>query len=144
MNTASLRSCRKGQNLLMRNSLFIVALVMAPLGVASPALAQIENERVLTIFGDDKCPKNTICVVAKESERYRIPKQFRSDGIIKPENQSWAARAEGTLSAGAKTGIGSCSANGPGGWTGCWSQQMRAARAEAKANAKDNNPDIER
>ncbi len=128
----------------MRNYLLLAAFATIPIGIAAPASAQISNERVLTIFGEDKCPANTICVRAQESERYRIPKQFRSDGIIKPENQSWAARAEGTLSAGAKTGIGSCSANGPGGWTGCWAQQMRAARAEAKANAKDNNPDIER
>lgn len=128
----------------MRSSLLIVALVMAPLGITTSATAQISNERILTIFGQDKCPSDTICVRAPENERYRIPKQFRSDGIIKPENQSWAARAEGTLSAGAKTGIGSCSASGPGGWTGCWAQQMRAARAEAKTNAKDNNPDIER
>lgn len=128
----------------MRNALLVAVLVLAPLGVATPATAQIANERVLTIFGEDKCPADTICVRAPENERYRIPKQFRNDGTIKPENQSWAARAESTLSAGAKTGIGSCSAVGSGGWSGCWAQQMRAARAEAKANAKDNNPDIER
>jgi hypothetical protein len=143
MNTASLRSCRKGQTPQMRNALLLAVLMIAPLGVMTPATAQIANERVLTIFGQDKCPSDTICVRAPENERYRIPKQFRNDGVIKPENQSWAARAEGTLSAGAKTGIGSCSASGPGGWTGCWAQQMRAARAEAAATTKDNNPDIE-
>lgn len=128
----------------MRNALALIALVLAPLALPSAALAQIENERVLTIFGDDKCPANTICVRAKESERYRIPKQFRNSGPIKPENQAWGARAEATLSAGARTGIGSCSATGSGGWTGCWAQQMRAARAEAAAAAKENAPDIER
>jgi hypothetical protein len=128
----------------MRNALALVALVFAPLALPSAALAQIENERVLTIFGDDKCPANTICVRAKESERFRIPKQFRNSGVIAPENQAWGARAEATLSAGARTGIGSCSATGSGGWTGCWAQQMRAARAEAAAAAKENAPDIER
>ena len=136
------RSYPKGHTLVMRIALALFAL--APLAMITPATAQIANERILTIFGSDKCPTDTICVRAPENERYRIPKQFRNDGIIKPENQSWAARAEGTLSAGAKTGIGSCSANGPGGWTGCWAQQMRAARAEAKATAEANNPDIER
>ena len=126
----------------MRINLALFAL--APLALSTPAAAQISNERILTIFGSDKCPADTICVRAPENERYRIPKQFRSDGIIKPENQAWGARAEATLSAGAKTGIGSCSANGPGGWTGCWAQQMRAARAEAKAAATENDPDIER
>jgi hypothetical protein len=122
----------------------LALFVLAPLALSMPASAQIANERILTIFGEDKCPSDTICVRAPENERYRIPKQFRSDGIIKPENQSWAARAEGTLSAGARTGIGSCSTSGPSGWTGCWAQQMRAARAEAKAAAAENNPDIER
>jgi hypothetical protein len=128
----------------MRNAFAFIALVLAPLALPSAALAQIENERVLTIFGNDKCPANTICVVAKESERYRIPKQFRNSGVIAPQNQAWGARAEATLSAGAKTGIGSCSATGSGGWTGCWAQQMRAARAEAAAAAKEGNPDNER
>jgi hypothetical protein len=128
----------------MRNAIAFIALVLAPLTLPSAALAQIENERVLTIFGKDKCPANTICVTAPESERYRIPKQFRNSGVIAPQNQAWGARAEATLSAGAKTGIGSCSATGSGGWTGCWAQQMRAARAEAAAAAKEGNPDIER
>lgn len=128
----------------MRNLFVIAALAAAPFPMVSPASAQIDNERVLTIFGDDKCPANTICVRAKESERYRIPKQFRNSGVIAPENQAWGARAEATLSAGGTTGIGSCSASGPGGWTGCWAKQMRAARAEAAAAAKEGNPDIER
>jgi hypothetical protein len=128
----------------MRNALAIVALSLAPFTVSAPAFAQISNERILTIFGSDKCPTDTICVRAPENERYRIPKQFRNSGPIKPENQAWGARAEATLSAGARTGIGSCSATGSGGWTGCWAQQMRAARAEAAAAAKEGNPDIDR
>ncbi len=127
----------------MRNAFAIAALILVPLAMPGPGFAQIANERVLTIFGEDKCPANTICVRAKESERYRIPKQFRNSGVIAPEHQAWGARAEATLSAGAKTGIGSCSPSGPGGWTGCYMQQMRAARAEKAAAAKENNPDIE-
>jgi hypothetical protein len=128
----------------MRNVLLPLALVLVPFALPSSAMAQIENERILTIFGKDKCPSNTICVTAPESERYRIPKQFRNSGVIAPQNQAWGARAEATLGAGAKTGIGSCSAVGSGGWSGCWIQQMRAARAEAAAAAKEGNPDIER
>ena len=137
-----MRSYPKGHTTVMRIALALFALV--PFAVSTPAAAQIANERILTIFGQDKCPANTICVTAPENERYRIPKQFRNDGVIAPQNQAWAARAEATLSAGARTGTGSCSASGPGGWTGCWQQQMRAARAEAAANAKEVNPDIER
>jgi hypothetical protein len=126
----------------MRIALFLFAL--APIAMSTPVMAQIANERILTIFGDDKCPTDTICVRAPENERYRIPKNLRDSGVIAPQNQAWGARAEATLSAGAKTGIGSCSANGPAGWTGCWAQQMRAARAEAAAAAKENAPDIDR
>ncbi len=127
----------------MRNVLAISALLLMPFAATTPVAAQIANERILTVFGEDKCPADTICVRAPENERYRIPKQLRESGIIAPQNQSWAARAQGTMDAGAKTGIGSCSANGPSGWTGCWAQQMRAARAERAAAAVENNPDIE-
>ena len=136
------RSYPKGHTIFMRFTLALFAL--APLAMSVPATAQIDNERILTVFGEDKCPADTICVRAPENERYRIPKQFRNSGVIAPQNQAWGARAEATLSAGARTGTGSCSASGPGGWTGCWQQQMRAARAEAKATAAENNPEIER
>jgi hypothetical protein len=144
MMLAILRSGRKGDIHVMHKAI-IASLLLTPLAAPLPALAQsIQNDRVLTIFGADPCPKDTICVRAPESERYRIPKQFRNGDGIKPENQSWAARAQSTLDAGAKTGIGSCSANGPGGWTGCWQQQMRAARAERKAAEAEGNPDLDR
>ena len=144
MMLAILGSGQKGDIHVMHKAI-IASLLLAPLAAPLPSFAQsIQNDRVLTIFGADPCPKDTICVRAPESERYRIPKQFRNGEGIKPENQSWAARAQSTLDAGAKTGIGSCSANGPGGWTGCWQQQMRAARAERKAAEAEGNPDLDR
>lgn len=97
-----------------------------------PVAAQ-SNERVLTIFGEDKCPADTICVRAPERDRYRIPKELRGPSIL-PENQSWAARSQSTLNEG-KSGAGSCSASGAGGWTGCWAEQMRKAKEEARAKA---------
>lgn len=125
----------------MMTRTLIAALMLAPLAAPLPALAQ---DRVLTIFGEDKCPENTICVRAPEQERFRIPKNLRQAPTIAPENQSWAARAASVTDAGARTGIGSCSAVGPGGWTGCYMEQMRAARAERNAAAAENNPDLER
>ena len=119
----------------------ILSLALLPVALPTVAHAQLTNDRVLTIFGKDACPKDTICVRAPEGDRYRIPKQFRQPTQIAPENQSWAARAQDTLDAGAKTGTGSCSASGPGGWTGCWQQQMRAARAERKQAEAEANPD---
>ncbi|WP_293880073.1 hypothetical protein [Sphingomonas sp.] len=116
--------------------ILIAALIFAPAALSTPAFAQTANDRVLTIFGDDTCPKDTICVRASEAERYRIPKQFRNSGPIAPSNQSWAARAQGTIDAGARSGTGSCSTSGGGGWTGCYLQQMRDARAEREADVK--------
>src|SRR6476469_3855174 len=120
--------------------LLAAALLMTPLAAPLPVLAQ---DRILTIFGEDKCPENTICVRAKESERYRIPKDLRQDAIIAPKNQAWAAKAQSTLDAGAKTGTGSCTAVGPGGYTGCFAQQARAAKAERQQEAKQNATGLE-
>lgn len=107
-----------------------VALALLPAMLPSPAPAQ---QRMLTIFGDDKCPADTICVVAPESERYRIPTPLR-ERLKSPDSQSWAVRSQATLAEG-KTGTDSCSAVGPGGWTGCFMEQMRLAREEDKARA---------
>ena len=100
---------------------------------AAPAFAQ-QNDKALVIYGADKCPEGTVCIVAPESERYRIPQSLRS-GPLAPQDQPWAQRAATLATVGA-AGAGSCSANGAGGWTGCWSQQMKAARAEKTQDAQ--------
>lgn len=110
------------------------ALLLSSMAV--PALAQ---ERVLTVFGDDKCPENTICVRAREEERYRIPKHLRQP-LPSPDTESWAVRSQATLSEG-KTGTGSCTAVGGGGWTGCFAEEMRRAREEAEAK-RQNKPEL--
>jgi hypothetical protein len=115
----------------------VLAAAVAALSFASPGVAA--EERILTIFGKDSCPANTICVRAPEEERYRIPKALR-DPAKTPDAVSWSARSAATLSEG-KTGTGSCSTVGSGGWTGCWAEQMRKARAEAKA-AKAAAPEV--
>lgn len=112
-------------------TLSIIAALAIP---AMPAVAQ-RSERVLTIFGNDKCPENTICVTAPERDRYRIPKEFRGPSEL-PENQSWAARAGATLDTGKTNPTGNCSAAGAGNWTGCYMQQMRQAREDAKKQKK--------
>lgn len=102
------------------------ALVLSALPLSTPVMAQ---ERVLTIFGNDKCPANTICVRAPEEERYRIPKGLRQSTPT-PDSQSWAIRSQATLSEG-YSGPG-CSAAG-GIIDTCFAKQLRAAREEAKA-----------
>lgn len=108
----------------------LLALSLAAGALAAPAAAPAQ-QKMLTIFGDDKCPSDTICVVAPESERYRIPAPLR-EPTKSPESTSWAVRSQATLTEG-KTGTDSCSTVGAGGWTGCYMEQMRKAREEAKA-----------
>jgi hypothetical protein len=89
------------------------------------------QERVLTIFGEDKCPANTICVVAPEADRFRIPKELRP-ASANPQNQSWAVRSRSTLDTGSASPTACQSASASNG-SGCWAEEMRKARADAKA-----------
>jgi hypothetical protein len=119
---------------MMRILLFASTLLLA----ATPEIAPAQYvDGALIIYGDDKCPTNkngdeiVVCVRRKEGERYRIPKELRSGGKFFAESQSWTKRSESTLNTG-NTGIGSCSAVGPGGFTGCMNQQFQAARSAKK------------
>ena len=123
--------------------LFAVALGIATVATpmfAATALAQ-QTDRVLILYGDDACPTNAsgeqivVCTRRPESERYRIPKELRGPVLITPENQSWAAKANDTLDAGAATGIGSCSAVGPGGGSGCFVQRARKYKRQRQVDA---------
>ena len=120
--------------------LILTALAIAPLMLISPPVHAQRTERVLVIFGNDPCPTNgsgdeiIVCARRPEAERYRIPKELRPRSQS-PDAQSWAVRSQSALETG-RTGTGSCSATGAGGWTGCWAQQMRDAKAEAKQKAE--------
>lgn len=115
-------------------SLAVLGLGAPALLPTAPALAQRNtNEQVLVVFGEDACPRDTICVRRSEGERYRIPQELRR---VEPSGQStsWAARARSMEYAGA-SGTNSCSPSGAGGWTGCYQQMLRAAREERRARA---------
>jgi hypothetical protein len=114
------------KKLRMRVSIF-ASLALVPLAFAMPAHAQ---ERVLLIYGNDKCPANTICVTGKESDRYRIPKDLRGPSAA-PEAQSWAARSRTTVNVGSTTPSACQAASNT--WTGCFAQEMKRAREENKA-----------
>jgi hypothetical protein len=122
-----LRSSEKEQKMIIMRiqPLLIAALLALP---ATPAAAE---QMKMTIYGDDKCPADAICVRAPERDRYRIPQNLRKRTLT-PDSQSWSVRSQAAMEAG-KTGTGSCSAVGAGGWTGCWLEQMKQAREEAKA-----------
>lgn len=123
----------------MIKHILLPAAALLAVGLAGPAFAQ-QNDRALIVYGNDKCPEGTVCIRAPESERYRIPQSLRS-GPLAPKDQPWAQRAESVANVGA-SGTGSCSNSGAGGWTGCWSKQMKAARAEKKqkANVEGESP----
>jgi len=125
----------KGEGVSMKK-LMIAALLLAPVLEPTASSAQTANDRILTIFGDDACPKDTICVRAPEADRYRIPKQFRNTGPIAPGNQSWAARAA-QLDNVERVGPSACTVQGPDNWSGCWIQRMRAARADRRNTAQE-------
>jgi len=116
---------------MIKQFLLPAAAILAGL-VAAPAFAQ-QNDKALIIYGSDPCPDGTVCIRAPESERFRIPQSLRS-GPLAPQDQPWSQRAESINNVGA-SGTGSCTNTGGGGWTGCWKQQMQAARAEKKQNA---------
>ena len=94
---------------------------------AEPKISQV------IVYGADACPPSSedlivVCARKPEGERFRIPENLRGNPDA-PENQSWAARATELQYVG-RTGIGSCSPVGPGGFTGCLGQLIRQARAE--------------
>jgi hypothetical protein len=127
--------------MLKKTVLALAALGLgAPLLVtATPATAQRNsNEQVLIVFGNDPCPRDTICVRRSEGERYRIPQELRR---VEPSGQSnsWAARARSMEYAGA-SGTNSCTPVGAGGWTGCYQQMLRAAREERRARENGELP----
>ena len=96
------------------------------------ALAQSRNAEII-VYGNDPCPRSTdddivVCNRRPEEERYRLSPNLRPSGT-RQERSSWANRAQELNSVGA-TGIGSCSAVGPGGSSGCLLQEINRAVQE--------------
>ena len=100
----------------------------------APALAQA-GSRVseIIVYGNDPCPRSTddevvVCARKPESERYRIPENFRGTGP-RQAGEAWANKARALETVGA-TGINSCSPVGPAGFTGCTEQLIKEAFRE--------------
>lgn len=95
-----------------------------------------ERTNLVIVYGDDPCPQSAgsdivVCARKGEEERYRIPEPLRGDPN-QPSNQAWGERVRSMEYVG-KTGTESCSATGPGGFTGCFNQLARMAKAERQA-----------
>ncbi len=125
-------------------SLATMALVAADFAVpVAPALAQQSSIAEIIVYGTDPCPRSTddqvvVCARRPEAERYRIPKKYRDSGT-KQERESWASRSKSLETVGA-TGINSCSAVGPGGYTGCLTQIIKQATEGRKEQAAGTQP----
>ncbi|MBU3077986.1 hypothetical protein [Sphingomonas quercus] len=120
----------------MKTVLATVALVAASLVSSVPAHAQ-GRDRVLIIYGDERCPTSNgeeivVCVRKPASEQFRIPEELRNSGSGLPP--SWNEKAKSIEYVGS-SGIGSCSPTGPGGASGCLKQMIDAARAERRAQS---------
>jgi hypothetical protein len=113
------------------------ALASGFAALPAPALAQA-GQTTVTIFGNDPCPRENICVRAPESQRYRLPKSQQLQGT-RQDSQSWARQSQALTTVG-NTGTGSCSAVGPGGFTGCLTQEINQARKEARERADQDTP----
>jgi hypothetical protein len=131
----------------MRFTVFLgtAAVLVAGLAVPqAPAIAQAQKGVAeIVVFGTDPCPRSTddqivVCRRESESMRYRMPEAYRPQGTPQ-ERESWAARSKSLQSLG-RTGIGSCSAVGPAGYTGCLMQQIQTAKGERKQQAQDETP----
>lgn len=142
------------------------ALLMLPLLVAAPAMAQsgppaaatrVAKETVasgvsksapvngvLVLYGNERCPTNAageeivVCSRRPAGEQFRIPKELRNFEVT-PQNENWAVREAANRDVGS-VGVGSCSTVGAGGQIGCNTRFVRRNRAEAKAEAKAGEP----
>jgi hypothetical protein len=113
------------------------ALASGLAAMPTPANAQA-GQTTVTIFGSDPCPREAICVRAPESQRYRLPKSQQLQGT-RQQRQSWARQSQALTTVG-NTGAGSCSAVGPGGFTGCLTQQINQARKENRERTDQDQP----
>ena len=130
----------------MTRALLAAAAAAAAAFLAAPAPAQEaepadaaaaagDDSRVnqLLVYGDDTCPPSTeeeiiVCARLPEEERFRIPRALRQNPND-PASRSWGDRAI-ELSYVGRSGIGSCSPAGAGGFIGCQNELIRQARAE--------------
>jgi hypothetical protein len=133
------------------NKLLISLTATAALGgglavLSVPAQAQSSGDvkiAEIIVYGNDPCPRSTedevvVCARKPETERYRIPERYRQSGPPQAR-QSWTQKAKSFEYVG-RTGIQSCSAVGPGGYTGCLQNMIDRAKSEARQESKDSAP----
>ncbi len=106
-------------------------LLAAALATAPSAVPVDRSQRIATlvIFGSDACPQSSpdevvVCARQPESERYRIPKQFRGKKYNAARDGSWSGTAR-VLEYVSRQGLpDSCSPIGTNGQSGCFRRFM--------------------
>ena len=124
------------------------ALLVTSEAAIFPVAAQAQSGTIaeIIVYGNDPCPRATdddivVCTRRPEAERYRLAPNLRPSGT-RQERSSWANRAQDLKDVGA-TGIGSCSAVGPGGSSGCLIQDInRAMRENDEAAEQGTAPEL--
>jgi hypothetical protein len=107
-------------------------LVFAAPAAAQTAAGPDPKINQLIVYGDDPCPQSTdevitVCARRGEDDRFRIPENLRTSSD--PESNAWANKAI-ELSYVGRSGIQSCTPDGPGGASGCFLQFANQYRAE--------------
>jgi hypothetical protein len=124
----------------MRKLTIMIAAMTATAGgfasVPTAALAQAGQSK-LVIYGNDPCPRENICIRAPESQRYRLPKSQNPQGT-RQQRQSWASKSHQLMTVG-NTGTMTCSPVGPGGYTGCLTQEINQAKQDAKEQQQQDS-----
>jgi hypothetical protein len=116
----------------------------AAIAAAVPAPAEAQSSQVeVAVFGTDPCPRSTqseivVCKHYPESERYRLAPSQNPQGT-RQQRQSWVRQSQALKTVGA-TGTGSCSPVGPGGFTGCLTQEIQQARRETREQQSEDQP----
>lgn len=100
---------------------------------AAPVQSAGEKVNLVIVYGNDACPQATgeelvVCGRKEEKDRYRIPEPLRGDPNA-PSHQAWGERFKSLEYVG-RSGTESCSPVGGGGFTGCFAQLARLAKAE--------------
>lgn len=121
-----------------------VAIAGGYAALPEPASAQAQpTVAEIIVYGNDPCPRSTdsaiyVCNRRPEAERYRIPPNMRTSGTPQ-QMEAWGVRSKSLETAGA-TGINSCSAVGPAGYTGCLTKLIKESRGERKQQADEATP----
>ena len=101
--------------------------------LSAPANAQGQGMMEVFVYGNDSCPRSSeseivVCHRLPEADRYRIPEAYRGSGP-RQAGQSWVNQAR-SIEMVSDTGTYSCSAVGPGGYTGCLEEMIKRSMGE--------------